>query len=99
MAKAKKNTPSNDLDNIRQDLDSLKSNVVNLARDLKRSGRSSTESMVSTLSDQLSRAREASNDKYVQVEKSVSKNPAKSIAMAFGAGILASFLFSQSRKR
>lgn len=98
MATKRKSDPANDLNDIREDLNSLGNNVAELARDIKKSSVRATQDAKDSFYARATKWKEASQDQYHNVEQSVKRHPAKSIAMAFGAGVLASFLMSKGRK-
>ena len=98
MATKRKSAPANDLEDIREDLASLGSNVAELARDLKKSGARSTQELKDGMYARATKWKEAGQDQYQNVESNIKSNPAKSVGMAFAAGILASFLFSRTRR-
>tara|TARA_B100000378_G_scaffold268628_1_gene255931 strand:+ start:1369 stop:1737 length:369 start_codon:yes stop_codon:yes gene_type:complete len=114
MPRKVQKTSSDDLQNIRQDLDSLRTNVVELTRHLKKGGVQNanrlTDSITDSLNDKyeslLSQGRETvdtiktqTRDQYDNFETEVKTHPARSVAIAFGAGVLASFLASKTGRR
>ncbi len=86
-----------EIDEIRQDLDSLKTNVVELSRHLTAEGKVQANRLSDVAIERLSDLRKSARDEYVKAERHVKSHPGQSIALAFGAGILASLLFSSRR--
>jgi len=114
MPRKVQKTPSDDLQHIRQDLDSLRTNVVELTRHLKNGGIRSADRLTDSITDTLnskystlmSQGRETmdtiksqTRDQYDNFENEVKSNPARSVAIAFGAGVLASFLASKTGRK
>ncbi|MGB0720359.1 MAG: DUF883 family protein [Bdellovibrionales bacterium] len=90
MPKQKSNYP--EIDDIRHDLDSLKTNVVELTKHVQRDGKVQTREIKNALSDRLEHLQESGRVQYKNIEKQVKAKPAQSVAVAFAAGLVASML-------
>jgi len=90
MAKSKANYT--EIDNIREDLDSLKTNVVELTKHVKKDGQAQTQAIGNSVMDRWSKLQDSSRKQYQNVEKHVKDKPAQSMALAFGIGLAASML-------
>lgn len=97
MQKARSEFP--EIEDIRQDLDSLKSNVVELTRHIKAEGGSQalafTKDLRKVAQDRLSELRNTAQREYRKVESQVKSKPSQSLATAFAAGLVLSWLFSR----
>lgn len=94
MANKSKKTYS-EIDHIREDLDSLKNNVVELTRHMKKDGNAQAAHLRENLTERMEYLQKAGRGRYQQLEGRVKEKPGQSLAMAFGAGILASMLFGR----
>ena len=92
MPKTKTKTTYPEIDDIRDDLDSLKSNVVELTKHVKHDGEIQTRKMQDALKTRLQEMRISGRKQYQKVEKQVKAKPAQSMAIAFAAGVAASML-------
>ena len=90
MAK-EKNTYS-ELDEIRQDLDSLKGNVVELTKHLKKDGVEKSHEVGAIAREQLDHLKTLGIREMHKVENQIKTKPGQSLAVAFAAGALASLL-------
>lgn len=81
-----------EIDDIREDLDSLKNNVVELTQHLRRDGSVRSQELRSAIMDQFALFQQSGRDQYKNVEKRIKAQPGKSIAIAFAAGLAASLL-------
>lgn len=79
---------SAELQEIRNDLNALKSNVVTLAQDIKNSGGAVARQGIDTL-------KAAGQDEFQKIEEYVKEKPAQSLALAFCAGLVFSALISR----
>ncbi len=93
MAKEKTNYP--EIDDIREDLESLKHNVVDLSKQIKNDGLAQTQELKKAALKQVDHLKDASGKQLKNVETHVKEKPAQSLAMAFAAGLVASFLFGR----
>lgn len=94
MAKAKTTAKPkyNEIDEIRDDLNSLKNNVVELSRHLKSDGLAKTESAKASALSRLDDVKAEGQRRVGQIEGRVKAKPAESVAVAFAAGLAASLL-------
>lgn len=84
-----------EIDHIREDLDSLKNNVVELTRHMKKDGNAQAAHLRENLTERMKNLQKAGRGRYQQLEGRVKEKPGQTLAMAFGAGILASMLFGR----
>lgn len=93
MPKAKTTYP--EINDIREDLNSLKSNVVELTKHVRHDGAAQTTELKKMLMGRL-KGFQSSGQKQIQnVEKRIADKPAKSVAIAFAAGLAASMFLSR----
>lgn len=101
MSKASKEVASfkatNDVSAIRQDLKNLKEDTASLIQHSKEEGREQLLYAEEKAKEALKSAKSVSKDQYAEIESFVRSNPGQSIALAFGAGILASFFLGRGR--
>lgn len=90
MPKSKK--PYSEIDHIREDLDSLKNNVVELTRHLTKDGNAQVSQLSHTVMERIADAQKSGKQQYKLLEKKVKDKPGQTLALAFGAGIIASML-------
>ena len=95
MAKAKSNYP--EIDEIKGDIASLKSNVVELTRHMQENGADKTHEMAQTARKRLAALQKTGKQELQKMEKQVKAKPAQSLAVAFAAGLVTSFLLSRGR--
>lgn len=81
-----------EIDDIKSDLDSLRSNVVQLTRHLKHDGLETAETVKERLKEGMEDLRAKGEESLQRVEDKVRDNPRNSVLLAFGAGILANML-------
>lgn len=84
-----------EIDDIRNDLDSLKNSVIELTQHIKRDGATQTQILKEKAKMQIEDLKETGQAQIEQVEKRVQEKPAESIAIAFAAGLAASFLLGR----
>jgi ElaB/YqjD/DUF883 family membrane-anchored ribosome-binding protein len=80
---------------IKKDLSSLKANTVGLARHVQADGVEQAAALSEKTQDLVARLKEKSATEFHKIEDQVRAKPGQSIAMAFAAGIVASFLFGR----
>lgn len=96
-------TKTNEIDNIREDVQSLKSNILELSKrveaegkltaaDLKVKAQDNLVDLKTTAQENIAKFQNYSKDQLETIEKEVKAKPAQSMAIAFGAGILLSAL-------
>lgn len=90
MPKATKTYP--EIDEIRDDLNSLKSNVFELTKHMKDDSAKQTRAAQKNVQSRLRSLQDSSKKQYEDMERRVIDKPAQSLAVAFAAGILTSAL-------
>ncbi|MCS5597752.1 MAG: hypothetical protein NZ828_10905 [Alphaproteobacteria bacterium] len=93
MPKAK--NPYPEIDDIREDLDSLKSNVVELTKHIKSDGHQQTEELKNAALSRLITLKSSGEKRVKDLEAHVKQKPAKSVAIAFAAGLATSLLLNR----
>jgi ElaB/YqjD/DUF883 family membrane-anchored ribosome-binding protein len=86
---AKKTNHYSEIEDIRDDLDSLKTNVVGLSRHIKEDGEAQTRELKKLAFSRWAKMKLTGKDYYDRTEAQVKAQPLKSVALAFGAGMLA----------
>lgn len=86
-----------EIEEIRQDIESLKSNVVDLSRHVKSEGKVQASRLTEVALERLADLRKNASFEYHRAEKAVKSKPGQSIAIAFAAGLVTSLLFSGRR--
>lgn len=92
-----KETSYPEIDEIRDDLDSLKNNVVELTRHLKSDGVQQAEQVSSLAQKRLKSLGTRGQQELRRIEKQVKQKPAQSMAIAFATGMLASMILRGRR--
>ncbi len=92
-----KNNKTNyqEIDDIREDISSLKSNIVELTKHLKNDAKSEAKDLKETTLNQIDQLKDSGANQYHQIEKQVKANPGQSVAIAFAAGVVASLLMNR----
>lgn len=93
MATAKTTYP--EIGDIREDLHSLKDNTVKLGRHLKEDSVEQAGEVGRSVQRQAHHLMENGEKNLKIVEKYIAEKPVQSIAIAFGAGLLASMLLGR----
>lgn len=88
---SKKGT-SDDLTEIRKDIESLRSHLSDLTKHAKQEGNEKLIDVKGMVNEALADYSKTGRKQYKEMENRVREKPAQSMAMAFGAGLLASFL-------
>lgn len=83
--KATKNAGKADINDIKNDLSSLRDNVVGLAQDIRNGGGS-------VVREGIGQVRTVSGDKFHKVEERIRDKPGQSVAMAFLGGLIFSYM-------
>ena len=97
LAASNESTDPADLSVVREDLQTLKTDVVALVEHLKEEGMNETEYLKRRAAHQLEHAQEAGGRGLKELEQKVVARPVQSVAMAFAAGILASLFLGRRR--
>jgi ElaB/YqjD/DUF883 family membrane-anchored ribosome-binding protein len=95
MPKAKTKTQYPEIEDIREDLDSLKTNVVELTRAVKKDSVVQTEAIKDVALTRFEELKESGQEQIKNIERRVKAKPAESVAIAFAAGLAASFLLGR----
>jgi len=85
----------NGIDEIREDIDSLKSNIVELTKHVKAETGIRTDVLKKGLIGQVASIRSSGVAQYEKLEGQVKAKPGQSLALAFAGGIIASYLLSR----
>ncbi|NCT41476.1 MAG: hypothetical protein GW778_07445 [Alphaproteobacteria bacterium] len=95
MPKSKSNYP--ELNEIRQDIDSLKDNVVALTKHVQKDGVNQVDEISDIAKTRLAEIQQKGQKEILKVEKQVKAKPAQSVAIAFAGGLIASLLLRGRR--
>ena len=93
MMSNKKNYP--EIDEIKEDLDSLKDNVVGLTKHVTKDSKRAGEKLTSRFMDRLAGMKEKGKIEAAKVEGRVRAKPAQSLAIAFVSGLAISALLKR----
>jgi ElaB/YqjD/DUF883 family membrane-anchored ribosome-binding protein len=85
-----------EIDDIRDDIDSFAANVLGLAQSLRDMGNERARIAVDYMRSQLDDLKASGTEAVHKAETTVREKPVQSIAIAFAAGVLASLLFNRS---
>ena len=88
---------SPEIDNIKDDLASLKDDVVSLTQHVKSNGGKHVDDAKRFAGKQLEKARKAGEKTVKNIEHRVTEKPGQALAIAFFAGLAASFLLGKRR--
>lgn len=86
---------TNGIDEIREDLDSLKSNIVELTRHVKAETGVRTDVIKKGVLSQVASLRNSGVARYEMLEGQVKAKPAQALAIAFASGVIASYLLGR----
>lgn len=94
MAKDKASGSYHEIEDIRDDLESLKSNVVELTRHVQQNGASDAKHLAEDVAHkaqkQIARLQVRGKRELHKVERAIKHKPAQSLALAFAAGLVVS---------
>ncbi len=90
-----KSITKSEIKDIKQDINSLKDNVVQLTKTLSMNSESRLEDLKATMKENLDVVKDQTSEKYDLVKDAVKEKPAQSIGLAFAAGIAISYLLSR----
>lgn len=93
MPKGKTKYP--EIDEIREDLDSLKTNVVGLTKHVQEDGYKQAEELSTHAKKRMAKLQAQGHQQVERLEGHVRAKPAQSVAIAFAGGFLASMLLSR----
>lgn len=80
------------LDNIREDIYALKSDVIELGRTVKSDGLKKIEDATSELQDKIDNLKSQGSNEMVRLQDYIRNNPNQSVAAAFALGAVFTFL-------
>lgn len=83
------------LQNVKEDLRTLKTDVAGLGRQATEEGRKRLNDTVSVAQDKVSGIKAAGYEELKGIRSYVSENPTQSVAYAFAAGLIFSFIFGR----
>lgn len=86
-----------EIEEIKSDLDSLKTNVVELTKHMKAEGRVQAFKLGDVAMKSLNDLKKSAEFNYQKAERQVKAQPGKSIAYAFGAGLILSALLRRGK--
>lgn len=89
---AKQKREYTEIDDIKEDLNSLRTNVVELTKHIRENGNAQTQRITDMTKDQIGLLRKSGKAQMKRVEKRVKDKPAQSMAYAFAAGLFLSAL-------
>ena len=84
-----------EVDNIKQDIDSLKSDTIELAKHIKEDGAAKTAEIKEMATERVQTMTEQGKERLKDVESKVKKKPLQSLAIAFAAGLAFSVLMGR----
>mgnify|MGYP003394935285 CR=1 FL=1 len=89
--------PYYELEDIREDIESLKTNVVELTHHIQENGMAVGTEIAKNARRRLLEVRERGQEQFNKIEKQIKEKPAQSLAVAFATGFVASYLFGHRR--
>ena len=84
-----------EIEEIRHDLDSLKTNVVELTRHIQENGAEQVHELGTLAQKRAKELRKAARSEVQKVEKQIKAHPGQSMALAFAAGLTLSALLGR----
>lgn len=84
-----------EIDDIREDLNSLKNNVIALTNHIKKDGAAQTEDFKGYAAAQLHQMKANGELQMKHLEKNVKAHPGRSLMIAFASGLVASMLLGR----
>ncbi len=97
MSRGKHRNEYSEIDDIKSDLQSLKSNVVALTQHLKANGTDHLVDLEGRAVKTVSRLKVQGAEQYKVMESHVRDNPGQAVMIAFAGGLLASLLLNGRR--
>lgn len=98
MAKDFSTKEYTEISEIRNDLNSLKSNIVALSKHVKEDGKERVSDLSSAVMKGVDTLKERGSDSFAIIEDAIRENPRRSLLVAFGVGILANLIFTSGKK-
>ena len=93
MAKVEAKVETNKMDPIMQDIKALKADLASLSKDMRAEGRITATNLKDKAQENITQLQDYSRDQLKNVESEIKAKPAQSVAIAFAAGAILSFLF------
>jgi ElaB/YqjD/DUF883 family membrane-anchored ribosome-binding protein len=87
--------PAKDNKELLHDAQNIKENVVGLARNIRDSSTDKAHVAADYMRDRMDDLKHSGTDTLGKIESSIKAKPAQSVAIAFTAGLLASFLLGR----
>lgn len=84
-----------EVDNLKQDAQSMKNNTVELARHVKEDASEQAKVISKKAQERYMELKEIAGEEYQKIEKKVKEKPTQSIAIAFAAGLALSLLLGR----
>lgn len=84
-----------EINDIREDLNTLQTDAVRLGRRVAADGKEKLQDMAQNAQEQLSTLKDQGSKQMEYLEGRIRTKPVQSIAIAFGAGLLASLLLGR----
>jgi ElaB/YqjD/DUF883 family membrane-anchored ribosome-binding protein len=84
-----------EIEGIKGDIESLKSNVFELTKHIKEEGKMHGAEIKNSVAEQIEQAKVFGHKKYDDLEDKVKQHPAQSVAAAFAAGYLINMLMKR----
>jgi hypothetical protein len=80
---------------IRKDVSALQSDVANLAADIKKAGSDKAREAVSYVNEHIGSLKNSGTNTIENIENKIKSKPGQSIAIAFVAGVVTSYIFGR----
>jgi len=84
-----------EIEDLREDLNSLKNNVTELSRHVKEDGSRHAQHLKESAEMQLKDIKENGMKQYEEIEAKAKEKPMQAMLMAFAGGVLASYLIGR----
>ncbi|HRC26925.1 MAG TPA: hypothetical protein PKX87_05790 [Alphaproteobacteria bacterium] len=78
-------------ESVKEDAQDLASNAIRYGQRLKEDGKEKVGEMARSVQNQIEDWKKTGSDQIERMSEQVKSNPVQSVALAFGAGLLASF--------
>lgn len=95
MAKSSDKKSYDEIDDIKEDLSSLKSNIVALTKTIQDDGKKRAMEMNGRARDQVKIVQDRGQERLDGLDEKVREKPTQSLLMAFGAGLALSLLMGR----
>lgn len=97
MARTKQRDSYHEIEDIREDLESLKSNVVELTRHVKENGAESANALAEITRHRFEKIKNQGERQLHKMERRIKTHPGQSVLAAFVAGFIASVVINGRR--